>query len=551
MDRRSFLARTAATAAAAAAAGAMGDMLLADEADAKTNGPGRNGISFKTPTKGGKLVFGVDAEEQGFNPTTARFDEVGVMYARTVFDPLTIILPSGGWAPYLAQSVTPNADYTAWTITLRPNVVFHDGTPCNGAAMMANFEAAYHSLLVGPFIQPLVDSFTQTGPLAVTWNLKQPWVPFPYWLAGGIGGQFAYLMAPSMINAANGGTDNPVGTGPFKFGSWVPNDHFTANAWSGYWRKGYPYLSQISFKPIPDSDARSEALQSGTVDLIVTDTPQTIVLYRGNRQWSYIDDSGPVIGEPDMNCTILNLATEPFNNANVRLAMAKAINNAAYARVIDIGVNPVSNGLFVPGTPYYSKTTFPSYDPAGAKKLIAQVQQQTGKPVSFTLGTTNSPAAIRGTTYQQQAYENVGMKVTQTVVEQNEYIDNALLGKFQAYTWRQFAAVNPDLNYVFWSTTTVNDNGISINMARNNDTRIEAALQVGRSSTNQQDVYTAYQQINEYLAQDLPYLWADRATWAVVGAPKVQNFNNPTTPAGAPAKGMIGGSVWPTQIWLS
>src|SRR5271154_5118450 len=129
MDRRSFLARTAATPAAAAAAGAMGDMLLADEADAKTNGPGRNGISFKTPTKGGKLVFGVDAEEQGFNPTTARFDEVGVMYARTVFDPLTIILPSGGWAPYLAQSVTPNADYTAWTITLRPNVVFHDGTP--------------------------------------------------------------------------------------------------------------------------------------------------------------------------------------------------------------------------------------------------------------------------------------------------------------------------------------------------------------------------------------------------------------------------------------
>ena len=77
-------------------------------AGATTNGPGRNGVSTKTPKKGGSLVFGVDAEEQGFDPTQARFDEVGVMYARTVFDPLTIVTANGDWAPYLAQSVVPN-----------------------------------------------------------------------------------------------------------------------------------------------------------------------------------------------------------------------------------------------------------------------------------------------------------------------------------------------------------------------------------------------------------------------------------------------------------
>ena len=57
--------------------------------------------------------------------------------------------------------------------------------------------------------------------------------------------------------------------------------------------------------------------------------------------------------------------------------------------------------------------------------------------------------------------------------------------------------------------------------------------------------------MNEYFAQDLPYLWGDRAAWAVVANPKVQNFNNPTTPAGGKAYGMIGGSVWTTQIWKS
>ena len=52
-------------------------------------------------------------------------------------------------------------------------------------------------------------------------------------------------------------------------------------------------------------------------------------------------------------------------------------------------------------------------------------------------------------------------------------------------------------------------------------------------------------------ALDLPYLWTDRAVWAVIGDPTVQNFNNPTTPQGQAAFGMIGGSIWPTQIWIS
>jgi hypothetical protein len=57
--------------------------------------------------------------------------------------------------------------------------------------------------------------------------------------------------------------------------------------------------------------------------------------------------------------------------------------------------------------------------------------------------------------------------------------------------------------------------------------------------------------LNQRLAIDLPYLWLDRAVWAVVSTPKIQNWNNPTTPKGAAAFGMIGGSIWPTQIWIS
>jgi peptide/nickel transport system substrate-binding protein len=556
MDRRSFLSGAAAVAAGVVGVTVAGDVLFMDGplgsvAGAVTNGPGRNGISAARPQRGGSLVVGTTAEEQGFNPTTARFDSVGVMYARTVFDPLAIVTANGNVAPYLAESIVPNAAYTSWTVTLRPTVVFHDGTPCDGAALLQNLELHLHSLLSGLVLQPIVATMVQAGPLGVTINLKQPWVPFPFYLTGGVGGQTAYVMAPAMIAAATGGTDHPIGTGPFRFDQWIPNTHFAAVANERYWRKGLPYLDRITYKPIPNADTRSEALESGTIDIMMTNTPQVIVAYRGKRQWSYVDDSGPVVGEPDMNFVLLNLAKPPFDDKTVRLAAAKAVSASAYASIIDIGVNPVSHGLFVPGTPYYAPTSLPRYDPAAAKALVAKAQRRTGKPVSFTLGSITDPAAVRSATYLRQQFENVGFDVTLSVVEQDELIDDALTGRFQAFEWRQFGAVDPDLNYVYWSTTTSNPNGLSINMARNDDPRVEAALQVGRTSLTAAARVAAYRKVNEYFAQDLPYLWGDRAVWAAVAHPTVQNFNNPTTPTGARAYGMIAGSIWPTQIWRS
>jgi peptide/nickel transport system substrate-binding protein len=549
-DRRTLLAGGAAAAAGMAGASAMGsgwDAL----AGAVTNGPGRNGVTKQTPKKGGTLTFGVDAEEQGFDPTQARFDEVGVMYARTVFDPLTIVLANGDWAPYLAQSVVPNSSYTTWTVTLRPNVMFHDGTPCNGAALLTNFEAQAKSFLTGIVLKPTLQSITQTGPLSVAISFKSPWVPFPFYLAGGIGGQIAYVAAPAMLSNPNG-TSHPVGTGPFVFKEWVPNDHFTATANPTYWRPGLPHLSQITFKPLPDEEARAEALKSGTIDIMITDTPQVITQFRNNRSYSYIDDSDHLAGEPDMNCTQLNCLAPPFNNPSLRRAAAMAINRNQYARVVDQGVLAVSNGLFVPGSPYYSPTSYPAYNPSEATKLVNQAARAKGGPISFTYAGTNSPAAVRAQEYIQQAWQAVGFQVKTSIVEQNALINNALGGSYQATAWRQFGAVDPDLNYIFWSTTTVAAPGaLSINMARNADPTIEQALLAGRASTQPSTRAAAYKTVNKRLGLDLAYLWADRAVWAVIGAPKVQNFNNPTTPQGQQAFGMIGGSIWPTQIWIS
>ena len=142
-DRRSFLAGGLALGAGAATLGALGEPAGASG----TNGPGRNGISTAKPVTGGSLTFGIDTEEGGFDPTTARWDEGGFLYGRTVFDPIAIVNTSGGVEPYLAQSITSNADFTSFTITLRPGIVFHDGTPLDANALYLNLEKQVTSIL--------------------------------------------------------------------------------------------------------------------------------------------------------------------------------------------------------------------------------------------------------------------------------------------------------------------------------------------------------------------------------------------------------------------
>ena len=68
----------------------------------------------------------------------------------SVYDPLTVITDAEpNWEPYLAESVTPNADNTVWTIKVRPDVTFHDGTPLDGAAVVDNLTRAKNGFLTG------------------------------------------------------------------------------------------------------------------------------------------------------------------------------------------------------------------------------------------------------------------------------------------------------------------------------------------------------------------------------------------------------------------
>ena len=162
IDRRSFLAKSAVAGAGIAA----GSVLAAcgSSGSARARRPLRAARPGPIPTASvrrhpeeGRLArpSGVDAEEKGFSPTQGTFDEVGIMYARTVFDTLMILDANGLPQPNLAQSVTSNADGTVWTITMRPNLKFHNGAACDAAPWPPTSPPTSTSLLTGPALTPM------------------------------------------------------------------------------------------------------------------------------------------------------------------------------------------------------------------------------------------------------------------------------------------------------------------------------------------------------------------------------------------------------------
>ena len=548
-DRRTLLSSGALATAGAIGASSLSDSFTTAAGAVATNGPGRNGVTRAKARKGGHLTIGVSAEEQGFNPSTGRFDGTGFLYGRTVFDPLMAITATGKVVPYLAESLTANKDFTKWTITVRPNISFHDGTPCDGAALLANIDRQYKSPLTGIAIQPLVESYEQTGPRSITLTMKRPWVSFPYTLASQ---QICFTAAPSMLSAPNGGTDHPIGTGPYVFESWRPNDHFTATANPHYWRPGLPHLDSITFRPIPDENARSQALRSGTIDIMHAFSAQTLLEFRGNRQFSYADDSGRMVGSPNCNSLMLNCAAAPFDDPEVRRIVATGVSSALFAKTIDQGISGPINGIFQPGSPFYARgNPYPAFNEAKAASMVKAYNAKHHTKLAFSLNTVAAPGTLRAAQLIQQMMRKIGIPMEIKTMQQNELINDALYGSFQATQWSQFGTISPELNYIWFSTSTCHKSGISINMARNSDPRIEAAMNTAISSPKAAVRVASWRRVNTLLSQDIPYVWTDRLTAGIISRPNVQNWAGPTSPAGVPLLGNAQGVFWPTQIWKS
>jgi peptide/nickel transport system substrate-binding protein len=508
------------------------------------------GVGSGSPVRGGTLTVGTIAEIDGFYPPNNHWDTNGFLYANTIYDPLMWTGADGSIQPYLAQSMTSNSTYDVWTMTLRPGVVFSDGSSLTSSVVKANYEALSSSILTGVALRQ-VASVTTPDDMTIVYNLVAPNPTFP----AGLTTQVGYVVGQAMIDQANANPNTaptPVGTGPFIYSQWQPNSHFTATRNPHYWRSGLPYLDAVTFMPIPDTSQRESTLRSGGVDMIQSATPTTITDFSGSGGSGFqLVTSEKVIGQPTFAFIMLNTAVSPTQDLSIRQALAKGMDQSAVQKVIGGPPAQPATGIFLPDSPYYSDTGYPTYDPSGATSLVNQYKAVHGKP-SLQLMTIPDPLEIKVVQAIQAMWEQVGFDVTLGEVEQATIIDDFVLGKFQAVTSYQFGAVTPDLNYVWWSTTTISPVGsVGLNFTRIDDPVIEQNMLSGRHTTDQATRVAAYQAVNEQLAKQLPYLWIEQYVFSEVATPKVQNFNNLTLPNGAAGYSFDEGIFFPTETWLS
>ena len=553
-NRRTFLTRGAA-AGGVVVLGAAGLSACSSSSSSPSTTAGSTGTKPSsgsgTPVRGGSLTVGTIAEIDGFFPATNHWDTNGFLYANTVYDPLMAVAADGTIKGYLAQSMTSNATYDVWTMTLRPGIKFSDGSDLTSAVVKANFTVLADSALAGKALAQ-VASVTTPGPLTLIYTLTGPNPTFP----SGLTTQVGYVVGEAMIQKAASnyaGTLVPVGTGPFVYSEWQPNDHFTATRNPNYWRGGLPYLDQITFKPIPDTTQREATLRSGGVDMIESVDPNTITNFEGSggSGFQLVDTRTGVIGQPTFSFIMLNNLLPPTNDLGIRQALAKGMDQAEVQKVLGGPPAKPATGVFLPDSPYYSDTHYPTYDPAGATSLVKAYKARHGTP-SINLMTIADPLAIKEVQAVQQMWEQVGFQVSITEVEQATIIDDFVLGNFHAVTSYQFGEVNPDLNYVWWSTTTISPIGqIGLNFTRMNDPLLEKAMLTGRHTTDESTRVTAYQTVNERLVKNLNYLWIEQYLFSEVASQRVQGFDHWTFPDGTPGYGFDEGIFVPTQTWLA
>lgn len=489
-------------------------------------------------TPGGQFVFGLEAEADGLSPTSSRFAVTGHLVASAVFDPLASFDADNNVVPFLAESIEPSDDLRTWTIELREGVTFHDNSALDAEIVVRNLEAHQVSALTSAAVAD-IESITATGPLTVEITTKQPWASLPYLLTTQVG----YVQSAGMLDAGPGGAGDPVGTGPFSQESWRQGD-----AWIGvknpeYWRDGLPYLDSIEFRTIPDDLTRQSALTTGDIDMTHTDYGPNVAGFQNIADVAtFLDDTG------EEEFVMLNLAAEPFNSLTARQALAHATDLEQYATIVGKNILAPVNGPFAEGQlGYMEETGYPEFDLVRARELVAQYEQEAGKPLAFELSSVPTPQGLTEIQLLADMWEAAGMDVTLYTSDQAAHILRVITGGHQAAYWRLFSAVDPDGDYVWWhSRNAVDPPGISLNFARNRDAELDAALDEARQTRDEEVRDGAYQLASQRMAKTLPYIWLSRVTWLYAARPSVQGLENVM----GGGLGSLAAKTWIGEIWI-
>lgn len=233
--------------------------------------------------------------------------------------------------PGLAES-WEFTDPTTLVLHLREGVTFHDGAPCDAAAVAFNLDR--HRLAsVSNVRRDLanVAEVTVTDDRTVTLTLTAPDTALPLILSDRAG----MIISPAALNNdIEARVDRtPVGTGPWRFVSWTDGERVVGEAFDAHWREDTPRVARIELLVIPEAATSLRAVQSGQAEIAyqLSERQQVLVERMPNLQLV----SGPSVYVFKM---YLNMARGPLQDVRVRKALNMAIDREAYVLATQAGI---------------------------------------------------------------------------------------------------------------------------------------------------------------------------------------------------------------------
>jgi peptide/nickel transport system substrate-binding protein len=302
--------------------------------------------------------------------------------------------------PDLATGWSWNEDGTELTFPLRQGVKWHDGKPFTAKDVKCTWDLLQGKASEKFRLNPRkswyrnLDEVTANGDYEVTFRLKRPQPSLLALLASGWSPVYPCHVPPAQMR------QHPIGTGPFKFVEFKPNESIKLVRNRDYWKPDRPYLDGIEYTVIKEMSTRNLAFVAGKFDLTSPYgvTIPTLKEITDQAPWASCE-----VTATNVNRTlIINRDKPPFDNLELRRAAALGLDRQGFIDIITQGQGDIGATMLPPpegvwGMPPELLRSLPGYDPdvrknrKEARAIMAKLGYGPDKHLAVTVSTRNIP----------------------------------------------------------------------------------------------------------------------------------------------------------------
>jgi len=436
--------------------------------------------------RGGTLRVAYGNEIAGLDfHVTAGYEMIWV--ATNVGCGLLSITPEGKFIPDAAESWQISPDGLLYTFKLRNNVVFHDGTKVDAAAVKFNIDR-----IMDPATRSSVRTFYESvhsvevlDPFTVQIRLKHPYAFMLHMLAAYRMGLVLYSPAAiqkySPEDRRAGKPEATISCGPFRLVEWVKGNQLVMDRFDKYFEPGLPYLDRVVIRTIKDPVTQMAAFKAGEVDFLAdfsVDHVDTLRAQNPNAQIMTGKETTPMVAM--MKVTVpadgkpmsKNRAPHPiFGDVRLRKALGcYGIDRKEIVKLAFKGQATPWLGIIPPGTQdTVDVTSLCPYDPAKAKALLAEAGYGPQKPLTFELLTNTEKAVFNViATIIKEQVARIGVTANIRLVDKVSWLNTATQdGPFDMYVEDLASLLVVDQNAYLAASTA------AWNSARHTDTKVD------------------------------------------------------------------------------